>query len=304
MKAHALLLAAALAAPAVHAKNSNLTITYETTTDRGGKRTTTMYLAGKNAAFDIHGEGPGAHNATLIRDGAGKRFVTVNHNKQIYAVIPDEQAKKMREALEAQKTMMRSQLASMPPDRRQRMQDMLDRMDAQGLTPKYTFKKKGTTRKIAGFTCDDCTVHDGKKLDGEGCFIPWKKSGISVKELEAELKQVSEGLGGGGKTGLSGMEADMGSSFPGLPAYRKRLDDNGNTLSESTLTKLDKAAIPASVFEVPKSYTEQSLTMGPPGGRPGMGPGMGPGPMGHGPMGPGGPMMPPQAPEKAPAPTK
>jgi len=306
MTLRTLLLAAALAAPAAYAKGTALTLSYATTTARGGKRDVTMYLDGKKAAFDIHGEGANARNATLIRDGEGKRFITLNHAKQAYAVISDEQAKQFREGLEARKEALRAQLAQMPPAQRERMEEMLDRSGThQGLAPKYTFKKKGTSRKIAGFTCDDYTVTEGKRVDGEGCFIPWKKAGISVKDLEGQLKQVSEGLGGGGRAGLSGMEADIGTSFPGLPAYRKRVDEQGNPLSETTLTKLDKGKVPAKVFEIPKGYTEQQIPTGPPPG--GMPPGMmgPPGTRGQGPMGPGGaPPAAPPAPPKAPAPTK
>lgn len=261
----------ALLAPSALA---DVSFTFEGTT-LGKAHTTTMQFKGKRALITMVGKDDG-RNSAVLRDGEGKRTLVFDHAGKAYVELSDAKAAEMKARAAASQEGLSAKVAGLPPDKRAQLEAMMPK--APGAAPaapkKFTFEKKGKSRKVAGYSCDDYVVKLNDAVDGEGCFIAWKDAGITREQLREQLLAAMEGLPGAGDSFDTAMTAEAG---PGVPAWRKRVGPDGAVLSESTLKKLSTDSLAASVFEVPKGYTARTV------GRPGAPP-------------PGMPPMPPSSP--------
>ena len=254
------LLVAALAASTALA---DVTLTFEGTT-AGAARTTTLQVKGKRMLLTSKGKEDG-RDTNVLRDGDHKRTLIIDHSKKTYTELSDDTAAAMKDQAAQMQAAMAARMASLPPEKRAQMEAMMAKMPGHAASPgpgapppkkAYTFEKKGTSRKVNGKACEDYVVKADGAVDGEGCFIAWKDAGISRDELRKQFLTATEGL----PMSAEAMDASFAAeTAPGLPAWRKRVDAQGNVLSESTLKSLSTASIPDATFEVPKGYTAREM---------------------------------------------
>jgi hypothetical protein len=237
---------------------ADLSMTMDAVT--GGKaHTITMQFKGKNALIVSTYKEAGAKNTAVLRDGEGKRMLIIDHDAKTVSEMSDESMAEMKARSAQMQEQMAAKMASMPPEQRARMEAMMGKMGAtQGAAPgkKLTFEKKGSSRKVAGKSCEEYVVKADGVADGEVCFINWKDAGISREALRDQMKAMMEGLPVGGE---SLDQSLMAETAPGFPAWRKRTDASGAVLSESTLVKLSTDSIADSVFQAPKDYTVRAM---------------------------------------------
>lgn len=255
------LLVAALAASTALA---DVTITFEGVT-AGKANTVTLQLKGKRMLLTHKGKDD-ARDTEVLRDGEGKRTLIIDRAKKTYTELSDERAAAMKDQAAQMQAAMAARMAKMPPAQRAQMEAMMAKMPAHagaaaaGAPPPkkaLTFEKKGTSRKVNGKACEDYVVKSDGVVDGEGCFIAWKDAGISREALRKQFLAATEGLAQMSAEALD--ESFTAETAPGLAAWRRRVDAQGNVLSETTLKSLSTASVSDAVFAVPKDFTARQM---------------------------------------------
>ncbi|MEW5741883.1 MAG: hypothetical protein AB1938_23415 [Myxococcota bacterium] len=245
---------------------ADLTLTSEGVS-AGKPRTITLQLKDKRLLITIVRKEDGGHTA-VVRDGDGKRTLVIDHAGKTYAEMTDAQMAELKARTAQMQEGLASKLAGLPADQRARLEAMMKSAGkpASPTPHQFTFEKKGKSRKVAGYACEEYLVKVDGVADGEGCFISWKDAGVSREALHEQLSAVMDGLPGG----VDAFEASFAAeTAPGLPAWRKRVSPDGTVLSEMTLKKLSTDTLAASAFELPKGYTARASPFGPPPGGPG-----------------------------------
>ena len=100
-----------------------------------------------------------AQSETIVEYGPGK-ITAIDHKKKEYSETTlAEMEAAMKEAaakMEAASAQMKEQMANMPPAVREKMEKMMG-----GAAGAVTVTKGGT-RQVAGYTCQDYVVADGR----------------------------------------------------------------------------------------------------------------------------------------------
>jgi hypothetical protein len=119
-------------------------------------------------------------------------------------------------------------------------------------------KKKGTTRKVAGYTCDEWTISLGALGTTEQCMttelaLP-AQAWDAYRDFADSMKGMMSAMGPMGQ-GLADLATKM-KEVKGFPlATRTTTSLMGRTATQAMeVVEVKKGAIPASAFEVPAGY--------------------------------------------------
>ncbi len=156
--------AAALLGAALPAAADDLTIVSRMTRDGGEPTTATSYLASDHARI-IQPDGQEA-----ILDLKTGQITVLDGRKKEYFVVTRQDMDQMKARL--QQTMnspemqkAQEQMKNLPPEVQKRMQGMMG-----AAAGSFYVKKAGTTRKIAGYNCDNWTITIGQFSKTEQCM--------------------------------------------------------------------------------------------------------------------------------------
>jgi len=140
-------------------------------------------------------------------------------------------------------------MAGMPDAKGMKMIVDLSKVRGDAANSKADIKKLGTTQKIAGLSCDDYQITD--------------ENGKSVKAcITSSLGRfvLADMSGGMGRRGGGGGQPAWAKAFGDRPAFPLKVwSDDGNTNME--VTSVDRAPVPASLFEIPDGYVDMSAMM-------------------------------------------
>ncbi len=225
-----------------------------TSVSGGVTREITVSVRGPKAFFELRQEG--AEPRTLLRDGEAKKLYMVNHGKKELVVVTEQDSQELQANQAMIKAQMEAQLARLPPEQRARLEAAMAPMAAAPKPSSWTYeKKKGPSRKLAGFSCQDYVVKRDGKLDGEGCFASWKDAGLTAVEFKDTLAKAMPRMAGDvASAAFEGQE-----TAPGFPVHRTFLDAEGQLKTETTLKSLTKSALGAERFELPKDYVLKDM---------------------------------------------
>jgi hypothetical protein len=244
-------LAAVLAAPLLASGRALAGVTL--VMQRGVEPTSTLYLDGDRMRAE-NAKTSGEH--TVIVDAASKKMLVINDGEKTYMEITQADTERMAAFINAQR-------ASMPPEQRKKLEQML----GGAKPPEFKFEKMGGKKTVNGFSCEMYRfLEDGKPKD-EVCLAPWSPSFVTRADFAGVLKfsqelQKSLGnlAGGAARSNFTEFE-----KAPGFPVLRHSLDGQRE---DEVLKSAKRGSIPASTFAVPAGYTKKDLPMGPMGGRP------------------------------------
>jgi hypothetical protein len=151
--------ACAAALASVPALAEDLTIVYKTTTPNGSGTSTSYYSSEKMRTGD-------GERDTIIEYGPG-RIVSIDHKKKEYSeytLAEMEASMKAASAkMEQANAQMKQQMANMPPALREKMEGMM------GGGAAAVTVTKGTTRKVAGYDCQNYDVKMGTAMEMHVC---------------------------------------------------------------------------------------------------------------------------------------
>jgi hypothetical protein len=256
MRTHALLLAAATAAPLLLASRAQAAVTL--VVQRGADRTDTIALDNDKMRMDN-----GAKGESFIIDGAGKRTLIIKDREKTWSEITEADSKRFADMMQARRAMMQDRLKQLPPDQRQRMEQMMGgSLDAPKASHTLKFEKMGQKKSVNGFSCEMYRVleEDGSTLE-EDCIAPWSASVVQksdfagLRKYAEEMAKLSSGMGAG-----NGHEMfERFDKYPGFPVTRHPLKNGGE---DEQLKSAKRGAIPASTFAAPAGYTKKDLQLG------------------------------------------
>jgi uncharacterized protein DUF4412 len=245
-------LAAALLTAALPAFAEDLTIVSRMTRDGGEPTTATSYLSSDHARM-VQPDGQEA-----ILDLKTGQITVIDGRKKEYFVVTRQDMEQMKTRMqqamnspEMQKA--QEQMKNLPPEVQKRMQGMMG-----AVASSFEVKKTGTSRKVAGYSCDNWTITLGQFSKTEQCVtselpVP-VQTWDAYRDFAESMRSMMASMGPMAK-GMSDMAAKM-KEMRGFPLATSTTSSfMGRSMSTaSEVTEIKKGPIPASAWEVPAGY--------------------------------------------------
>ena len=147
--------AVSLAAASTPASAEDLTLVFKSTNKEGTSTTTSYYSSEKMRSGD-------AEHETIVEYAAGK-ITSIDHKKKEYSEITLAEMDAAMKQAQAKMDQMAEQMKNMPPAVREKMEAMMG-----GATGSVTVTK-GSTREVAGYSCQDYTIAMGQTMTTKLC---------------------------------------------------------------------------------------------------------------------------------------
>jgi hypothetical protein len=201
---------------------------------------------------------------------------TIDSKSKSYRVIDKAAADRMGAQVANAKKQMEARMASMPPEQRKQVEEMMAKMGKGGAgglmpgapkPPQRTLQNSGRTETVAGIKCTIWEAfEDGKKAEelcaAPGGSVPGGDEVIKTfRDMSAMLSSFTESLG---NRSANQPWNDM-DKINGVPILTRDFED-GKASSEMRLTVARKESVPGASFEVPAGYKEKKLDLAHPGG--------------------------------------
>jgi len=244
----AFLLVAALPALA-----DDLTILSKVTRDGGAPQTTASYISSNHVRMS-QGDGKemilnlAAGDITVLDATKKTYFVMTRQDMEAMAAKIQEQmnSPEMKKALE--------QMNNLPPDQKAKMEAMMGGMF------QVTVEKSGTSRKIAGYDCDNWTVAIGQFSKSEECVTTQLKYPAAAwdayKGFADTMKTMMAAMGP-----MATGAMKMQEQFKKMKGFPLANTTTTNVLGHKSViamevTSVKYGPIPASACEIPAGYTK------------------------------------------------
>jgi hypothetical protein len=244
----ALLLVAALPVLA-----DDLTILSNITHDGGAPQTSASYISNGHVRMS-QGDGKemilnlAAGDITVLDTAKKTYFVMTRQDMEAMAAKVQEQmnSPEMKKALE--------QMNNLPPDQKAKMEAMMGGMFTA------TVEKSGTSRKIAGYDCDNWTVAIGQFSKSEQCVTTQLKYPAAAWEAYkgfADTMKTMMAAMGPMATGAMKMQEQF-KKMKGFPLANTTTTNvmGHKSVIATEVTAVKYGSIPASVFAIPAGYTK------------------------------------------------
>ncbi|MEO8035215.1 MAG: DUF4412 domain-containing protein [Acidobacteriota bacterium] len=231
----------------------DLTILSKVTKDGGTPQSSISYISADHIRMS---QGDGKETIIDFKSG---QMTTLDPAKKTYYVITradfDAMAAKMKEQMNSPE-MKKAQEAmkNLPPEQQKRMEAMMGSM----LT--FDVQDLGTTRKIAGYSCENWTITMGQFSKSDECLT-------SELQFPARAWEMYRGYADSMKTMMASMGPmaknmeKMQEQFKKMKGYPLANTTTVNVMGHRSLvasevTEVKRGPIPATVWEVPAGYTK------------------------------------------------
>lgn len=183
-----------------------------------------------------------------------------------YVEVTPESAKRMNDALGGMRRQMDEMLKSMPPEQRRMMEQQMGQMakPAAPAAVKSTYRKTGRSATVGKWRCEEVEhLLDGKK-DEDICAARLGDLGLGradvavMYELEKFMTSMIGTAFNSGK-GSGEWEFEALAKALGYDAMPVRWRDAGGTTT--VLKSVERAAVPAGSFDLPRGYRKQDMEM-------------------------------------------
>jgi hypothetical protein len=232
----------------------DLTIVSKVTHDGKPAATSTSYLASDHVRMS-RGEG----DETIVDLKTGVMTVLDGKKKTYYVVTKEDMEQlrvKMQERMNSPEMKQAQEaMKNMSPEQRKQMESLMG-----GMSTALDVQKTGTSRRIAGYACEEWTITMGEISKSKECLTnelqypahAWD----TYKDLAESMKSMMSSLGPMAQGG-----ADMAEKFKkmrGFPlATTTAINVMGHkTTTENEVTEVRRGSIPASAWEIPPGYTK------------------------------------------------
>ncbi|HTD83488.1 MAG TPA: DUF4412 domain-containing protein [Gemmatimonadaceae bacterium] len=243
----ALLLAATLPALA-----DDLTIVSKITRDGGAPQTSASYIASDHVRV-TQGDGK-----EVIINIATSDITVLDAAKKTYFVMTRQDmvamAAKLQEMMNSPEMKQALEMNNLPPDQKAKMEAMMGGMFTVAV------EKSGTSRKIAGYDCDNWTVAIGQFSKSEECVttqlkyptVAWE----AYKGFADTMKTMMAAMGPMA-AGAMKMQEQF-KKMKGFPLANTTTTSvmGHKSVIATEVTSVKYGAIPASAFEIPAGYTK------------------------------------------------
>lgn len=252
-------LAAAFLALAGCAAAQDLTIVSKVTDGKGSPRTATSYLASDRVRI-VQAEG----TESILDFRRGEMTILDGRNKTYYVITKQD----LQQLAEAVKERMNSpemkraqeQLKNLPPEQRKKVEAAMG-----GMFGSFDVRKAGTSRRIAGYPCENWTIAFGEISRTEECLTSELQFPVQAwdmyRDFAASLQSMMSAFGPAAK-GFEEMQEKF-KKLRGFPlATTSTVSVMGHTtVTTSEVTEVRRGPIPASAWEIPAGYRKTENPM-------------------------------------------
>jgi hypothetical protein len=192
----------------------------------------------------------------------------LNINEKTYVEITREDMAQVRTQMEAALAAMRERLKDLPPEQRQRVEEMMQGMGG-GMTPgaaPLQYRKAGTDR-VAQWSCDKYEAYQKDQISREACIIAPEQLGLTSQDFEVfqRFAAAMSNMSPMGAGPMAGLPTKADSSLVGFP-MRMRFFTDGPAAASWEVTDVQRETLPAAAFQVPADFRKEQLEQ--PGNRP------------------------------------
>jgi hypothetical protein len=240
------------ALPAISAVAEDLTIVSKVTKDNEPPTTATSYIASDHVRWM---QGDGTEGILDFKTG---QMTFIDGRKKEYYVVTKQDLDQVKARVQQQMDspeMKRAQeqMKSLPPEMQKRMESMMG-----GIAGSFDVQKTGTTRKVAGYSCDNWTVTMGKLSKTEQCLtsdlqFP-AQAWDTYRDFAESMKNMAASMGPMAK-GMAQLQ-DKLKAMKGFPlATSTTVSVMGRTTTTSSeVTEIRKGPVPSSAWDIPAGY--------------------------------------------------
>jgi Domain of unknown function (DUF4412) len=206
----------------------------------------------------------------LIYNGDRDEIMVLDHDRQEYYVITQEQIELIAGQVEERMQQMEEALAELPTEEREFARKMMEaQMPAKKAdTSGGTLRKTGKTDTIAGYDCDYYDVLKGELKIRDLCVTGWDDfpEGLEVagamQELGEFFASMRKAFAKSGGLDLMDSQREMIAymkELNGYPIRYRDYDAAGELLKETLLTGAHNEEVSATLFEPPENYQRKDL---------------------------------------------
>ena len=246
-------LAILLFSTALSVSAQDLTIVSKVTHDGGPAKTAISYISSDHVRMS---QGDDAETIVDMRSG---QMTTLDDKKKTYYITTrqdmDAFAAKMRDQMNSPEMKNAQQaMKKISPEDQKKMDAAMSSMFAVDV------RDTGTTRKVAGYTCENWKVTMGQFSTTEECLTNDLKfpaqAWTMYRGFADSMKSVMSSMGPMAKSAASMQE--QFKKMKGFPlANKTTIDIMGHkSVSSSEVTEVRRGPIPASAWDIPSGYTK------------------------------------------------
>jgi hypothetical protein len=235
------------------ALSDDLTIQSKVTRDGGAPQTSASYISSKHLRIS---QGDGKEMILNLETGD---MTVLDGAKKTYYVMTRQDIEAMSAKMQEQMNSpemkkAQEQMNNLPPEQRAKMEAMMGGMFA------VTVEKSGTSRKIAGYDCDNWTIAIGQFSKSEECLTTQLKYPAAAwdayKGFADMMKTMMAAMGP-----MASGAVKMQEQFKKLKGFPLANTTTTNVMGHKSVvatevTSVKYGPIPASAFEIPAGYTK------------------------------------------------
>lgn len=206
----------------------------------------------------------------MIYNGARKEIVAIDHDRQEYYVITEEQIELIAGQIEEAMNEMEAAIAQMPLEQREFAKKM---MEARLPAKKTGFSdgkltKTGEVDNIAGYECDYYDVLNGEIKFRDICVTEWddfpegQEVAGAMQEMGDFFASMRDAFARSGGLDLMDSQQEMFAYMKELGGYPIRVreyDAAGELTKETILTGASNGEVDPALFDPPKNYKGKEL---------------------------------------------
>lgn len=254
------LAAAVLALPAMAGVEMGLV-----TKDAAGATTqsVTVYAQDGRIRMEEIGDTSGGQNMSMIF--MDQEFIVVDHDDRSYVIMDEAMVQEMGVKVNAAMQQMQAQLASMPPEQRAMVEQMMEQqmggmMDAMSESLPTRVEQTGSGTWMSG-DCTQYAVFTGDEKSQDICAAPLSEIEGAAEAMSAfrNMAKFINSLADSmpGALGAAMAENPMGlmEEIDGFPVQTVDYMD-GQTASVTTLESVEEKSLDAALFAVPEGYRQ------------------------------------------------
>jgi hypothetical protein len=238
----------------VTAVAQDLTIVSKVTSDRNPITTTISYLSRDHVRV-AQGDG----KEVIVDFGSGQ-MTTLDVRSRTYYVTTrqdmEQLAARMRQQINSPEVKKaQEQLKNLSPEERKKVDAAMG-----GIAGSFDVRKTGTSRRIAGYLCEDWTMTFGELSRSEKCLTRELQFPVQAwdmyREFAENMKNMMAAFGP-----MASAFAAMQEKFKEMKGFPLSTTTTVNILGNRTTTRsevveIKRGPIPASVWEIPGGYRE------------------------------------------------
>ncbi len=178
----------------------------------------------------------------------------IDQREGTYVELTPEKIAKLREQLQAQRQQMEKELAKLPPEQRQAIEQMMG--GGPGGPSNISYRAAGHDEKVDSFVCTRYEVLQQDERTAEIWAAPLDQLQISPEEFKTltDLGRLLEPLGEQGPVG----QIKQMTSMEGFPV-RSVSYAAGQAIAEQRVVKAERTTLEPSLFELPRGLRKTDV---------------------------------------------